>query len=50
MGREDSEMGQKTGQEDPGINLVSPALAGGLFTTGPPGKPEGPLHRTILYS
>ena len=24
---------------DPGIKLVSPALAGGLFTTGPPWKP-----------
>ena len=24
---------------DPGIKLVSPALAGGFFTTEPPGKP-----------
>ena len=24
---------------DPGIKLMSPALAGGAFTTGPPGKP-----------
>ena len=24
---------------DPGIKLTSPALAGGLFTTEPPGKP-----------
>ena len=26
---------------DPGIKLGSPALAGGLFTTEPPGKPRG---------
>ena len=25
----------------PGIEPVSPALAGGFFTTGPPGKPLG---------
>ena len=50
MGREDSEIGQKTGQGDPGIKLVSPALAGGFFTTGPPEKPKGPLHCTILYT
>ena len=25
---------------DPGIELVSPALAGGFFTTEPPGKPQ----------
>ena len=24
---------------DPGMEPVSPALAGGFFTTGPPGKP-----------
>ena len=24
---------------DPGIELMSPALAGGFFTTEPPGKP-----------
>ena len=27
---------------DQGINLVSPALAGGFFTTEPSGKPFGP--------
>ena len=27
---------------DPGINLISPVLAGGLFTTEPPGKPYLP--------
>ena len=26
----------------PGIELVSPALAGGFFTTEPPGKPQAP--------
>ena len=26
---------------DPGIAPVSPALAGGFFTTEPPGKPQG---------
>ena len=26
---------------DPGIEPVSPAFAGGFFTTGPPGKPQG---------
>ena len=31
---------------DPGIKLVSPALAGGFFTTKPPGKP----HNRILLS
>ena len=25
---------------NPGIELASPALAGGLFTTEPPGKPQ----------
>ena len=25
---------------DPGIELVSPALLGGFFTTEPPGKPQ----------
>ena len=25
---------------NPGIEPVSPALAGGFFTTGPPGKPK----------
>ena len=28
---------------DPGIKLMSPALAGGFFTTEPPGKPGGLL-------
>ena len=31
---------------DPGIEPVSPALAGGFFTTEPPGKP----HKGILFS
>jgi len=26
---------------DPGLEPVSPALAGGFFTTEPPGKPIG---------
>ena len=34
MRREDLEVGQKTGQGDSGIKLVSLALAGGFFTTG----------------
>ena len=25
---------------DPGIELMSPELAGGFFTAGPPGKPN----------
>ena len=28
---------------DPGIELESPALASGFFTTGPPGKPNLPV-------
>ena len=32
---------------DPGIKFVSPALAGGLFTTGPPWKPSAMLARTL---
>ena len=28
---------------DPGIEPMSPALAGGFFTTEPPGKPNLPL-------
>ena len=28
---------------DPGIEAASPALAGGFFTTEPPGKPTGTL-------
>ena len=50
MRREDLEVGQKTGQGDSGIKLVSLALAGGFFTTGPPEKPKGPLQCTILYT
>ena len=37
---------------DPGIepmSLASPALAGGFFTTEPPGKPEM-LFTTVYYS
>ena len=33
---------------DPGIEPVSPALAGRFFTTEPPGKPETEVY-TILY-
>ena len=44
----------------PGIKPTSPALAGGFFTTEPPGKPVKPLlcakqylnltHRTLFHS
>ena len=30
---------------DPGIQLTSPALAGGFFTTEPPGKPKRRLTK-----
>ena len=33
---------------DPGIKPMSPALAGGLFTTEPPGKPDGTIP--LAYS
>ena len=33
---------------DPGIELSSPTLAGGFFTTEPPGKPM--VSRTSLYA
>ena len=29
---------------DPGVEPMSPALAGGFFTAEPPGKPPHPLH------
>ena len=29
---------------NPGIEPASPALAGGFFTTEPPGKPQGGGH------
>ena len=32
---------QHVGLPGPGVELVSPALAGGFLTTGPPGKPLG---------
>ena len=32
---------------DPGIEPGSPALAGGFFTTGPPGKPPGYMYRLL---
>ena len=38
---------------DPGIERVSPALAGGFFTTEPPGKPFGGygcLLKTVLMA
>ena len=33
------------GSSDPGIKPVSPVLAGGLFTTEPPGKPTANLKK-----
>ena len=33
----------------PGIEPVSPILAGGFFTTEPPGKPEGLIHAFHNY-
>jgi len=33
---------------DPGITLTSPALAGGFFTTEPPGKPKETLNTSPL--
>ena len=32
---------------DPGIEPVSPALAGGFFTTEPPGKPKCPYNKRL---
>ena len=32
---------------DPGIEPASPALAGGLFTTEPPGKPHPSVTETL---
>ena len=34
---------------DPGIKPVSPALAGGFFTTEPPGKPEEEVNLFGIY-
>ena len=33
---------------DLGIELVSPALAGGFFTTEPPGKPQAAISSDII--
>ena len=33
---------------DPGIELASPALAGGFFTTEPPGKPRF-IHSSPIF-
>ena len=33
----------------PGLEPVSPALAGGLSTTAPPGKPQDLLFNMLLY-
>ena len=33
----------------PGLEPVSPALAGGFLTTAPPGKPQFPLLISILF-
>ena len=35
---------------DPGIKVVSPALAGGFFTTEPPGKPGEEVFRCRLLA
>ena len=32
---------------DPGVEPTSPALAGGFFTTEPPGKPKCPYNKTL---
>ena len=34
---------------DPGIKSMSPALAGGFFTTEPPGKPMSPLRTGFFF-
>ena len=34
----------------PGIELLSPALAGGFFTTEPPGKPNGTFDSLLFTS
>ena len=37
---------------DPGIELPSPALAGGFFTTEPPGNPQcllAVLSRSVVF-
>ena len=33
----------------PGLKLVSPALAGGLLTTAPPGKSPDPVFNSFGY-
>ena len=35
---------------DPGIEAMSPALAGGFFTTEPPGTPHKPLQSILIFS
>ena len=35
---------------NPGIKPASPALAGGFFTTGPPGQPINPLDKLNFVS
>ena len=34
----------------PGLEAVSPALAGGFLTTAPPGKPRGKFFDEIYFS
>ena len=34
---------------DTGIEPVSPVLAGGFFTTEPPGKPQSNLYKTTTF-
>ena len=35
---------------DPGIEAMSAALAGGFFTTEPPGTPHKPLQSILIFS
>ena len=35
---------------DPGVKPTSPALAGGFFTTEPPGKPLGMIRLTEFFT
>ena len=43
-----SEMPFPSPEDDPGIEPTSPALAGGFFTTEPPGKPPFSYLRTYI--
>ena len=37
------------GSSDPGVEPVSPALAGGFFTAEPPGSPYLVAHKCITH-